>query len=500
MDNAEFRGSRVTIATGAETFALFPVHAEVGWLAVIAAVEGPTTGGAIEAPEGWVATSASTRNDLGGESGSFISTVNIFYKMLDAADITAGGVTLSWGSIPDTVAIVHLFSNVDSAQPLDVTLDDPQAADGTTIELANSGFLMEGSLLLAFYGSDSGVTITPPAAMTVLHHEQDAGGTVTLCTAIERCVGTPARVGARDATTNVSQRGVSWVAAVRSAPPAAEVEALDERDLYKSILLRRSLPRSYDRSRDTPLADVLAILGESDNAIGGLFGRRNFLDPSPVAVFAQPRLVASATATVDGTSLVFTVPEEVREGHTLLVVYGVAATSGSIIASVLPSGWTNVSARTTSPARLALLRATAPASVPATYTFSVTSAVDAVMAGVLLVYEGLASNPIADLDIVANVTNDIIAGAAGSQSEVAWATKSLLFATQPNGNGYEEVPNVTELANMTFDGSVNSISLTVVEIDLPTGTYDYALGVEATNAAWTLDQLVGRVLLNPQER
>jgi hypothetical protein len=50
----------------------------------------------------------------------------------------------------------------------------------------------------------------------------------------------------------------------------------DPRDLYKSIILRNNMGRVYRRDRESTLAKVLAALGESDNALGGLFGARNF--------------------------------------------------------------------------------------------------------------------------------------------------------------------------------------------------------------------------------
>lgn len=50
----------------------------------------------------------------------------------------------------------------------------------------------------------------------------------------------------------------------------------DPRDLYKSIVLRESLQRSFNRDREGGWARRLAAIGESDNRIGGLFGKENF--------------------------------------------------------------------------------------------------------------------------------------------------------------------------------------------------------------------------------
>jgi hypothetical protein len=50
----------------------------------------------------------------------------------------------------------------------------------------------------------------------------------------------------------------------------------DPRDLYKSIVLRRNLPREYRKDRDSGFARLLASVGECYNNAGGLFGKHNF--------------------------------------------------------------------------------------------------------------------------------------------------------------------------------------------------------------------------------
>ena len=60
-----------------------------------------------------------------------------------------------------------------------------------------------------------------------------------------------------------------------AVPPAPTVT--DQRDTYKAILLRRSLPHSYKRVRNAEVAKLLSVIGEIDNDIGGLFGDANFL-------------------------------------------------------------------------------------------------------------------------------------------------------------------------------------------------------------------------------
>lgn len=68
----------------------------------------------------------------------------------------------------------------------------------------------------------------------------------------------------------------AWGASNPPAVPAAPVTT-DQRDTYKAILLRRSLPHSYKRVRNSEVAKFLAVIGEIDNDIGGLFGDANFL-------------------------------------------------------------------------------------------------------------------------------------------------------------------------------------------------------------------------------
>lgn len=72
-----------------------------------------------------------------------------------------------------------------------------------------------------------------------------------------------------------------------SAPSVAP--SSDPRDLYKSIILTQSLPNSFRRDRESVNAKKLACFGESDNLIGGLFGKANFYGETALPADGQDR-------------------------------------------------------------------------------------------------------------------------------------------------------------------------------------------------------------------
>lgn len=67
------------------------------------------------------------------------------------------------------------------------------------------------------------------------------------------------------------------------------VASADARDLYKSILLRNSLAPSLNKARSGGIAKLLAAVGESDNNIGGLFGKANFFGETTLPASGQDR-------------------------------------------------------------------------------------------------------------------------------------------------------------------------------------------------------------------
>jgi len=63
----------------------------------------------------------------------------------------------------------------------------------------------------------------------------------------------------------------------------------DPRDLYKSVVLRNNLPRSYRRDREATLAKLLAAVGERDDMIGGQFGKKNIYGETASPWLGQDR-------------------------------------------------------------------------------------------------------------------------------------------------------------------------------------------------------------------
>lgn len=48
-------------------------------------------------------------------------------------------------------------------------------------------------------------------------------------------------------------------------------------DNYKAKVMRRMLPPPYRKDFASPMGVILTVIGRSDNLIGGLFGRLDFL-------------------------------------------------------------------------------------------------------------------------------------------------------------------------------------------------------------------------------
>lgn len=48
-------------------------------------------------------------------------------------------------------------------------------------------------------------------------------------------------------------------------------------DNYKAKLMRRMLPPPYKKDFGAIVPNILTVIGQSDNLIGGLFGKADFL-------------------------------------------------------------------------------------------------------------------------------------------------------------------------------------------------------------------------------
>lgn len=55
------------------------------------------------------------------------------------------------------------------------------------------------------------------------------------------------------------------------------LQAMQQRDNYKAKLMRRMLPPPYKRDFGDVIPNLLTVIGQSDNLIGGLFGKDDFL-------------------------------------------------------------------------------------------------------------------------------------------------------------------------------------------------------------------------------
>lgn len=80
-------------------------------------------------------------------------------------------------------------------------------------------------------------------------------------------------------TVNSSLNKPWQVGSIAIEPYEVTAESVDN---YKSKLLRRTLPPPYDTRLSSRLGKLLAIIGTSDNDIGGLFGDDDFLPDEEV--------------------------------------------------------------------------------------------------------------------------------------------------------------------------------------------------------------------------
>lgn len=48
-------------------------------------------------------------------------------------------------------------------------------------------------------------------------------------------------------------------------------------DNYKAKVMRRMLPPPYKKDFGAVIPNILTVIGQSDNLIGGLFGKQDFL-------------------------------------------------------------------------------------------------------------------------------------------------------------------------------------------------------------------------------
>lgn len=335
--SAEHRGTTIIQVDGSTATVPFPPGAQRGWLAVAALIGGAQ--GIDAAPADWLRAGEITiTNGAGGEGGLNLLIIHIFYRFIDEVDEEP---TWDWNGAPNAVCSMSLFSGVHSV-PYFYSFEDLSGST-TTLDMSRSAFVTEQALQLYIYASTVGGTIiTPHASTTQIAQLADSLAGSRLMLAIERApelANGPATIGARDATQVGAGFHGAFVMSIVPSLDEAEPIVDDARDLYKSILLRKGLG-AYRQDRESNMAKVTAALGESDNAIGGLFGRKNFLDPSPPSRWSRPVFVTSAFQRVESTNVIIVDrPTGIMPGDVMLLFISKLSVTGSSGISA-PLGWT----------------------------------------------------------------------------------------------------------------------------------------------------------------
>lgn len=328
MQDVEHRKTVVYTTAGQLITFTFPPETEVGWYAILTITNGE---GALDSvPPGWTLLA-----DLD-------VPVSLLRTFVYAKFVTGEEGAMTFDSAVNNVAAhLHLFSGVDTINPLYITDIDLNAAS-TTITLTRAPFLTDGSRFFYLWSTTDGTSaITPHASSTQLAQTATPNNSARMCSAMELSSGLPRNTGGRNATQANSAASSGFAIALVPAADDSIDDDTEARDLYKSIVLRNRLPRTFNRRRDGMFAKVLAPCGESDNAIGGLFGDRNFLDTSTTVHYSTVRRIDYKTAlAVDANNITVAVPNGKQPGYRLVAIIAKNANGASAIST--PAGWTKI--------------------------------------------------------------------------------------------------------------------------------------------------------------
>jgi hypothetical protein len=235
------------------------------------------TEGTLTAPAGWSELPDSPleiRSDAGGESGTLLLTAHAYTRTYAALEATSE--TWTWGTSVESVAYVTTYSGVDVVAAILDDVGDPTGGSTTAIDAEALNVLDDDAMRVIAYVSDTAVTFTPAVGTTERAQGDDDSHDHAIMV-VDELRGIADTAPNRIASTSASQAGGSFSIALRAADVAAVAVQDDARDLYKSVLLRNTLPTTFDKRRTSTLAKFLSAIGEADNDIGGLFGKENFL-------------------------------------------------------------------------------------------------------------------------------------------------------------------------------------------------------------------------------
>ena len=298
-------------------------------------------------PAGWAQMPGSplvVRSDAGGETGTIVFQGFALFKFFDP-ETDSLSQTFTLDASTTSVSACLVYEGVDTTDPVPEGAVDPSGPTVTAIDAVGIALPFDNAVGVIAYMTMAGLTaITPATGLVPRVFEQDDVEASMLVADFAQAIA--ATTADSDGTAALSVTAGSITVGLR---PAAEVTAAevgpDARDAYKSILLRNSLPRSYNKLRTSGFAKLTAIIGESDNNLGGLFGAANFLDPSVVVTpqfFEDVGFLAIEEAQdTSAGSLLVTVPSIVADNDFMYAVIAKHSTTGLGVITP-PGAWTLV--------------------------------------------------------------------------------------------------------------------------------------------------------------
>lgn len=251
---------------------------------------------------------------------------------------------------------------------------------GTDFTLNKPAGVTTGDLMVAFVSSNQFGTITPPSGWTAVNTAAiDDGSTDTALYVLKRTAGGSEPATWTDGSLSVaSTRRYAVVVAYSGAADAAD------QFLAEGVTSRATGTPLYLTSATLNNTDVnawrIAAFAVNDNATGGSLVA-NIQAPAAANDIAYVGRATAWTTTSDATSFVINRPSNVVSGDLMIAT---VAISDSVIATLTaPSGWTVVQQLTSSDSfascRFAVLKRTAGASEPSSWTGSLSATVKPVV-------------------------------------------------------------------------------------------------------------------------
>lgn len=352
---------------------LLPKFRKKGWLGVlITACEDKLLD---EAPEGW------TRADL---IDNTTLRVEVWYRFLDGKEDDL--LEWSWNADvgEDALATLHFFSGVDPTIPW--YFQTKFIGNDDELVIPRTLSFVDASLSLYVWAQLSPTALfdTFPEKVQVLIQKQ---AKTVIAVGIET-LELPFNYGTRNAFSDEIAAFATFQISLVPEQANYALVGEDARDTYKSIVMRDLMDKKWTKKRESTLAKILAPIGEADNALGGLFGAQNFLNPDPTEQYLDIDLRSKTEVTaVEVNNVSINKPDGVLKDDMLIAVLGKRATAGSGFTP--PAGWTLIRTLSNNNRVLSAYRKIAGDAEPGSYNWSWGEASNVDVAIAMMAYTGV---------------------------------------------------------------------------------------------------------------